>query len=479
MLNNTITLAKIFAYEHLDEEIQERRTLLILLVGLTCLAGFLFSLTYLYLGVWHTTLATAFYLGFSGLNLVYFYLTKNYSVYRNAQLVGILLFPFLAHLFNGGFEQSSAVVLASILSPLGALMFHDRQTSKVFFGSFIFILLFSLFIDLWVDIPSTDLSKEVRLSFFFLNLSLISLISFSLLYKFVKDNDEIKSLLKQKNKELEIEKKKAEEALEELKYAQNQLVHSEKMASLGELTAGIAHEIQNPLNFVKNFSEVGVEFLDDLKEELNQKNYEEVNLIINDLQTNLEKIHHHGNRADSIVKAMLQHSSTSKGEKTDIDLNSLADEFVRLAYHGLRAKDKSFYADLNTEFVEDLPRIKGVPQDLGRVVLNIVTNAFYAVSERKQEEGEGFTPQVTLKTSHEKGRVKLLIRDNAFGVPDHVKDKIFQPFFTTKPTGKGTGLGLSLAFDIVKAHGGEIQLETKKGEGTTFSIYLPIRNTNT
>jgi signal transduction histidine kinase len=256
------------------------------------------------------------------------------------------------------------------------------------------------------------------------------------------------------------------------------------MASLGELTAGIAHEIQNPLNFVNNFSEVSNELIDEMKDEIAAGNWQLAAEIADDLKQNLEKINHHGKRADAIVKAMLQHSRTSTGQKELTDINALADEYLRLAYHGLRAKDKSFNATMKTDFDENIGKINIVPQDIGRVILNLFTNAFYAVNEKKRnrsltpEEGI-YEPTVTVKTSlisPSGGRgteVLISVRDNGNGILRKVLDKIFQPFFTTKPTGEGTGLGLSLSYDIVKAHGGELKVETKESEGTEFIIHLP------
>jgi two-component system, NtrC family, sensor kinase len=257
------------------------------------------------------------------------------------------------------------------------------------------------------------------------------------------------------------------------------------MASLGELTAGIAHEIQNPLNFVNNFSEVSQELIDEMHQEIEKGDLEEVMAIALDIKQNLEKIHHHGSRADNIVKGMLQHSRTSLGEKTPTDINVLADEYLRLSYHGLRAKDKSFNADFKTDLQTDLPKINVVPQDIGRVLLNLINNAFYAVNElrKKTDNSEEYKPSVTVSTSiNEKGNeIIIKVADNGPGIPKQVKDKIFQPFFTTKPTGQGTGLGLSLSYDIVKAHGGELKVESpypggagEKGKGTVFILKLPI-----
>jgi signal transduction histidine kinase len=272
---------------------------------------------------------------------------------------------------------------------------------------------------------------------------------------------------------LEAAKQQVDKTLVDLKQTQQQLVQSEKMASLGELTAGIAHEIQNPLNFVNNFSEVSNELLDEMKEEIEKGNVEDAKAIALDVKQNLEKILHHGKRADGIVKGMLQHSRSSGGVKEPTDINILADEYLRLAYHGLRAKDKSFNASMKTEFDESLEKVNIIPQDIGRVILNLITNAFYVVTERKKQEGDGYEPLVSVLTKKENGSVRIIVKDNGNGIPQKVLDKIFQPFFTTKPTGQGTGLGLSLSYDIVKAHGGELKVETKEGEGSEFTITVP------
>ena len=264
--------------------------------------------------------------------------------------------------------------------------------------------------------------------------------------------------------------------LSDLKSTQSQLIQSEKMASLGELTTGIAHEIQNPLNFVNNFSEVNKELMAEMNEEIEKGNYDEVKLIAKDITANEEKINHHGKRADAIVKGMLQHSQSSTGQKEPTDINKLVDEYLRLSYHGLRAKDNTFNATLKTDFDESIGNINIIPQDIGRVILNLITNAFYAVDEKKKILGESYEPLVSVSTSLNPllgGRGALIsVKDNGNGIPQKVLDKIFQPFFTTKPTGQGTGLGLSLSYDIIKAHGGEIRVESKEGEGSTFTIRL-------
>ena len=295
--------------------------------------------------------------------------------------------------------------------------------------------------------------------------------------------------------EIKAARKNAEEALTELKSTQSQLIQSEKMASLGELTAGISHEIQNPLNFVNNFSEVSTELIDEMKEELAKGNGQLANEIADDLKQNLEKINHHGKRAGDIVKGMLQHSRTSSGQKEPTDINALCDEYLRLAYHGLRAKDKSFNATMKTEFDQGIGKINIIPQDIGRVILNLITNAFYAVNEKTKQNITGYEPIVDVSTKKEGKNVLITVKDNGNGIPKSIVDKIFQPFFTTKPTGQGTGLGLSLSYDIVKAHGGALKVQTlsaeeaaltvkvdevnpddfRKVEGTEFIIQLPFK----
>ena len=323
-------------------------------------------------------------------------------------------------------------------------------------------------------------------------------------------------------KELE-QAKEIERAYAELKSAQSQLIHAEKMASLGELTAGIAHEIQNPLNFVNNFSELSSDLVGEMTEEMGKGDMEEAKAIASDLKVNLEKIHHHGKRAEAIVKGMLQHSRTSTGAKEPVDINGLCDEYLKLAYHGWRAKDKSFSAEFKTSFDPDLPKIEAVPQDIGRVLLNLINNAFYAVDKKSKDltglkkdltglkkdltgfenlsglEREAdqlnltgfknlsgleakrsyalspFIPTVTVSTRKNGPGIEISVKDNGTGIPEEIKNKIFQPFFTTKPTGQGTGLGLSLSYDIIKAHGGALKVETVEGQGTEFIVQIPIK----
>jgi signal transduction histidine kinase len=269
--------------------------------------------------------------------------------------------------------------------------------------------------------------------------------------------------------------KEIEKAYTELKATQKQLIHSEKMASLGELMAGIAHEIQNPLNFVNNFSEVSNELIDEMKEEMEKGEIEEAKAISDDVKRNLGKISYHGKRADAIVKGMLQHSSKHKGQKELTDLNLLADEYLRLSYHGFKAKEKSVSVHITRDFDKALPKIEVIPQDVGRVLLNLINNAFYAVSRKAEKRVNGFQPEVSIITKKTGNHIEIRIIDNGDGIPDNIKEKIFQPFFTTKPTGEGTGLGLSLSYDIVtKGHGGELKVETHEEKGTTFIVQLPI-----
>ncbi|TFV93656.1 histidine kinase [Algoriphagus kandeliae] len=289
---------------------------------------------------------------------------------------------------------------------------------------------------------------------------------------------QLEKQVQERTKEITQKKNELEKALQELKSAQDQLIHSEKMASLGELTAGIAHEIQNPLNFVNNFSEVSAELIDEAKEELDSGNQEDAKEILEDLKANLQKILHHGKRADSIVKGMLLHSRSNSGQKEKSDINALTDEYLRLSYHGLRAKDKSFTADFKIELDENVEPVEIVPGDIGRVLLNLINNGFYAADEKKKElEKAGqtdFMPTVWVKTQKIQNGVKITVRDNGNGIPDEIKSKIFQPFFTTKPTGKGTGLGLSMSYDIItNGHGGDLKVKSKPGEFTEFEIIIP------
>jgi len=292
---------------------------------------------------------------------------------------------------------------------------------------------------------------------------------------------ELEALVQERTIELQNQKDELQETLQELKTTQAQLIQSEKMASLGELTAGIAHEIQNPLNFVNNFSEVSMELVDEMEVELTKGDKDEAKAIASDIKQNLEKIRFHGGRADSIVKGMLQHSRAGSGAKELTDLNALADDALRLSYHGMRAKDKLFNADMVTHFDLELPKINIVPQDISRMLINLFNNAFYAVRQRQKKAGRDYIPTVEVSTSlftNPTGGqgVYIRVKDNGTGIPEDIREKIMQPFFTTKPTGQGTGLGLSLSYDIiVKGHSGKINVDSEVGEYTEFAVWLPLK----
>ncbi|HSZ86396.1 MAG TPA: ATP-binding protein [Puia sp.] len=325
------------------------------------------------------------------------------------------------------------------------------------------------------ELEATQLKYQNKLKIFILSGVLIAVIVFAfILYRHNRQRQRAYAQLMDLQAETTRQKAKTEEALSDLKSTQSQLIQSEKMASLGELTAGIAHEIQNPLNFVNNFSEVNKELLSEMNAEIDKENFVEVKAIAKDVIDNEEKINHHGKRADAIVKGMLQHSRSSTGVKELADINVLADEYLRLSYHGLKAKDKNFNATMKTDFDKTIGKINIIPQDVGRVLLNLYNNAFYAVAEKKKLQSENYEPTISISTGRIDNKIVLTVMDNGNGIPQKVIDKIFQPFFTTKPTGEGTGLGLSLSYDSIKAHGGEIKVETKEGEGTEFIIQLPI-----
>jgi two-component system, NtrC family, sensor kinase len=346
-----------------------------------------------------------------------------------------------------------------------------------------------------IEAHETEVQNTIKI--YILSGVLLALGIFSfILYRNNKNKHRANILLHSQKEEIDLQREKAEKAFIELKATQNQLIQAEKMASLGELTAGIAHEIQNPLNFVNNFSEMSVELAQELNEEIDKNLMDKdlVKEILSDLTQNQQKINHHGKRASSIVKGMLEHSRTSTGAKELTDINKLADEYLRLSYHGLRAKDKNgstlrFNSNFKTDFDENLPKIEIIPQDFGRVLLNLINNAFYACAERSRsavsnhghvETGNALSlqsqyhPIVTISTEQSENQLIIKIKDNGTGMSEATKAKIFQPFFTTKPTGQGTGLGLSLAYDIItKGHGGTLEVETKEEEGTTFIIKIP------
>jgi len=419
-----------------------------------------------------------------------------------------IFLPLIAEIFSytnpvsfiGSFV---AVILVPICLIVTLMLFirNNEKTIRFVIAGAIPLLLFYLLTELYqafnINIAIIDqmlianyrLIEVICISWFVISFSMILLLRFNLLLKqnaqhaldkerLFREKEIEKNELIEKQKallEIQVTERTADlnRSLENLKSTQSQLIQSEKMASLGELTAGIAHEIQNPLNFVNNFSEVNSELIAEMKEEIDKGNMEEVKALANDIEDNERKINHHGKRADAIVKGMLQHSRSSSNVKEPTDINALADEYLRLAYHGLRAKDKSFNATMKIDFDKNIGKINVVPQDIGRVILNLITNAFYAVTEKKKLNVEGYEPTVSVSTKKDGSRVIISVKDNGNGIRQNVLDKIFQPFFTTKPTGQGTGLGLSMSYDIVtKGHGGELIVETKEGEGTEFIIIL-------
>jgi signal transduction histidine kinase len=325
----------------------------------------------------------------------------------------------------------------------------------------------------------TALNQERKMQYYFLagSAGILILIGATgiVLYRSNRQKQKANVLLSKQKREIEEQRDQTNKALADLQLTQKQLIQSEKMASLGELTAGIAHEIQNPLNFINNFAEVNKEMIEELEEELKNGNTDEALAIANNIRENEEKINHHGKRADGIVKGMLQHSRASSNVKEPTDINKLADEYLRLAYHGLRAKDKSFNTEMTTHFDSKVPNIDVVPQDIGRVLLNLFTNAFYATQQRQKIAGSNYKPVIEVSTAANSKFIHIRVKDNGVGIPDNIRDKILQPFFTTKPTGEGTGLGLSLSYDtIVKGHNGKINIESKEGEGSEFIIDLPL-----
>jgi signal transduction histidine kinase len=379
-------------------------------------------------------------------------------------------FGILLVWFSGGLQSPVSPWLT--LMPICAILFMDARNAWIW--AFIILGVVSSMGLYWLleDAAPKDYDQS-KDPLYFLNCYaglifiylLLSLIFEKRLNATINELEVNKSSLEKVNIQLN-------DSLDTIKKTQTQLVQSEKLASLGELTAGIAHEIQNPLNFVNNFSEINKELVHELIDELDKGNLDLVKEIAKDIMSNEEKIVHHGTRADAIVKGMLLHSRINTGSREMTDVNGLCDEYLRLAYHGLRAKDKSFNAYIETDFYKDMPEIKLNAQDLGRVILNLITNAFHAVRERSKYADETYKPTVIVSTNYKDGKLEIIIKDNGVGIPEKLQGKIFQPFFTTKPTGEGTGLGLSLSYDILKSHGGNITFESIKDAGTTFKIIL-------
>jgi signal transduction histidine kinase len=324
-----------------------------------------------------------------------------------------------------------------------------------------------------VDEAQERYANRIRYYTLFSAAAIFLLISL-LLYRNNRSKQIANKSLELQKKEIDLQRAKAEEALHELKSTQAMLVQSEKMASLGDLTAGIAHEIQNPLNFVNNFSEINKELLEETSEEMDKGNIGLAKTMIRDVINNEDKINQHGKRADAIVKGMLLHSRKSTGQKEPVAINDLTDEYLRLSYHGLRARDKTFNARLETDYDPSIGLVNVIPQDMGRALLNLCNNAFYAVAEKQKLYPGNYEPTISVKTKKTNNQVEISVKDNGTGIPQKYLDKIFLPFFTTKPVGQGTGLGLSMSFDLIKAQGGELKVNTKEGEGTEFLIQIPV-----
>ncbi|GAB3575522.1 sensor histidine kinase [Hymenobacter daeguensis] len=444
----------------------KKRTTAVRLALFTMLAAIPYSLIYAWLGFPLAPRATFIYIGFSLGNLLVLFLTKNYSLFTTAQLVAIILNPIMAHIAIGGFVDSSAIILSGILSPLGALMFTNHRTARIYFLLFVADVIVAGVWDYFNVSGPPRLPKGVLIVSFVSNLVIIC----GIVYLLIED-----VLQKKEDAQQELRA-----SLHELRTTQTQLIQREKMASLGELTAGIAHEIQNPLNFVTNFSDVGTELCEEALDllvppTLHPAAKAELTDLLRDLASNQTRIAEHGRRAAGIVRSMLEHSRTSTGERRPTDLNALCDEYLQLAYHGLKAKDTTFHAELQTDFARSLPHLEAVAQDLGRVMLNLFVNAFYTVQQRRKQEGASYQPVVQVSTRQVGSEVEISVRDNGMGMSEAVRQKIFQPFFTTKPTGEGTGLGLSLSYDIItKGHGGTLRAESQPGKGTEMVVTLPL-----
>jgi two-component system, NtrC family, sensor kinase len=433
-----------------------------------------------------------------------YFLLKRKSKYIGYSVILIMIISTSNSLFGRytslDYIQFSSLILLSLLYVLLAINAYRQKVNGALFiviGITLSIIVTALLVISVVFGYSGNVVGALWLLaqiIFPISISFVLGLEFKFINRSLKQRlEEVKRLSEEKQEILELQKESLEQqvqvrtselnqSLENLKSTQSQLIQSEKMASLGELTAGIAHEIQNPLNFVNNFSEVNKELIEELQQERKKdiRDFNNEDDILNDIKENEGKINHHGKRADAIVKGMLQHSRSSSGVKEPTDINALADEYLRLAYHGLRAKDKSFNAIWKTDFDENIGNINIIPQDIGRVILNLINNAFYAAP--LPPEG-GFkdpdykhVPAVWVSTKKVGDKVLISVRDNGPGIPQKILDKIFQPFFTTKPTGQGTGLGLSLAYDIIKAHGGSLKAETKEGEGSEFIITLPLHD---
>ena len=465
-----LRIARIGAGPADTDEVRFQKTLLVASTLLISSAGILWGAIYLYID---EPLAASIPLSYSAASLVstiIFAVVRRYRLFRFCQLLFILLLPFLLMLALGGFANSSAVVLWSLTAPLGAMVFADRRQALWWFLAYVSLVVGGIAMEGYVH-PTNNLPPAVVITFFVMNITAPSVVVFILLHYFVGQKNHAMMLLGKKHRELD-------EAYNELKTTQAQLIQSEKMASLGRLTAGIAHEIKNPLNFVNNFAEINEELAQELREALAKG--ENVDDLLADLEQNAQVIAQHGKRADGIVHAMMQHASGGTGQREPTDINALVEEQLNLAYHGKLALMTGFNVTLKRNLDAEAGTVEVVPQEIGRVLLNLLGNAFDAVHEHAVSVNGAYEPTVTVSTRQVEGQLEIRVSDNGPGIPREIREKIFEPFFTTKPTGRGTGLGLSLSYDIVtQGHGGTLTVESTEGEGATFVITLPMNSPST
>lgn len=449
-----------------DAEYQRRTRLIVYTIFITTLFAFLYVITSwmadFYLAAWIMLGCT------SGFVLILFFVKSGVNILIAANLFGLLGVAsiLVCSYYGGGLHSPTLPWLAS--TPIVILLLVGKKSGYVWVSiSASMVIVFG-----WLGFkgyPFLKLFPASKDPIFFTSVY-FGLILIIFILSVVFENIRIRA-----QKEIVNQKEAVEDALSRLKTTQNRLIHSEKMAALGELTAGVAHEIQNPLNFVNNFSQVNLELLSELKEEVRTGNWDEIMFLVDAIEQNTEKITHHGSRADAIVKSMQQHSRKSSGQLEPTDVNALVDECLRLSYHAMIGKDKSFNPAFKTQFDSQLDQIHLIRQDVGRVLLNMFNNAFYAVQDKRKQADEAYQPTVLAITKKLTDKVEIRIKDNGTGIPERIRGKIFQPFFTTKPTGQGTGLGLSLSYDIIKTHGGEIDVESKEGLGSEFVIQLPVK----
>ena len=453
---------------HFDtEEIRLQKTLLLLSTVMIATCGIAWGGIYYYYGELFAAFIPWVYSAVSFVSIGVFGLLRSYKLFRFSQLLLSLLLPFFLMFALGGFVNSSAVVLWSLTSPLGALIFAERREALGWFLAFLGLLACGIFVS-DVGHSTSSLPPTVITSFFVMNIGGTSVVAFVLLHRFVSERAKAHKAL--------------QEALQRLVETQDRLIQQQKMASLGQLTAGIAHEIKNPLNFVNNFAQLSVELADELREKMEankDKTFAEVvtdlDDLLNDLKQNAEKICEHGQRADGVVHAMTQHASGGSGQREPTEINQLVSAHIDLAYHGKRAQIQDLNVTIGRDLGDDVSLADVVPQEIGRVLLNLLGNAFDAVYELTQSLDASYVPAVSVSTRQVDGQVEIRVRDNGPGIPAEIQQKIFEPFFTTKPTGSGAGLGLSLSYDIVtQGHGGTLIVESEQGQGATFIVTLPI-----